>query len=419
MRFKAVLWFRHRSGVLRPVQHPLLRAAQHRGYNGRVDQAHTDTLIDGRYRVLGELGRGGTATVYRVTDESTGRLLALKRLRDGDPADNGDRSRRELRFRYEFHTVARLRHPCVIEAYDYGIDEGVPYYTMELLEGRDLEQLCPVDPAKACQILHDVAAALAFLHTKGLVHRDITPGNVKCTAGGRAKLIDFGIIGTIGVSADIAGTPPFMAPEVLRGLPVDHRADMFGLGALAYWLLTGRHAYRARSIAQLEGAWRHAPVAPSSIVPEIPELLDRLVLSLLNQDPLARPHSAAEVIARLAAIADIESDAGTEVASSYLASATLVGRRDEMERLRRAVARDADERGSAVVIEAPSGVGKSRLLREVALEAQIAGAIVVSVGGEALGLGPYGLLQALARELLAAAPGRAGGRCCVRRCGEL
>jgi len=360
-------------------------------------------VIDGRYRVEAILGEGGVASAYRVVDDSTGRRVALKRLRRRDVADAiPDRNR--LRMRHEFHTVARLQHPCIVEVYDYGLAGDTPYYTMELLEGQDLKKLCPMPALEACALLRDVAAALAFLHARGLVHRDIAPSNVKCAASdGRAKLIDFGVIATVGVSGEIAGTPPYIAPESGRGLPLDHRADLFSLGALAFWLITNKHAFRGRTIAQLESAWRHTPPRPSSFSPDVPPALDELVLSLLNIDPLGRPGTAAEVVDRLGAIAALAPAPELETVSGYLASAELVGRRDEMNRLRRRIGKLVDGTGSTAIIEAPTGAGKSRLLREVALEAQMAGTTVLAVSGDA-GRGPYGVGRAIARELLAVAP---------------
>src|SRR5262249_55939274 len=203
--------------------------------------------------------------VYRVRDEATGARLALKRMTWGD-GEGG------LRFRREFHTMASLKHPLIVSVFDYGIDGDAPYYTMELLDGRDLADLEQVDARRACEILRDVAAALGFLHARRLLHRDVAPRNVRCTGEGGAKLIDFGVLATIGISGDVAGTPPFMAPESVRGRPLDHRYDLYGLGALAYRILTGRHAFPARTVDQLETAWANRPPSPSPMTPPRPQI---------------------------------------------------------------------------------------------------------------------------------------------------
>lgn len=376
--------------------------------------------IAARYRVEHLLGHGGAAIAYRVVDGTTGRRLALKQL-----AKRSDAAAR-IRFRREFHTMARLVHPCVVEVYDFGVAKDGPYYTMELLDGAPLKQRVPLDPVAACRVLRDVASALAFLHARGLVHRDVSPGNVRCTAGGRAKLIDFGIATTAGAAGEIAGTPRFMAPEVLRGAAVDAAADLYGLGALAYWMLTGRHAYNVRAIDELQHAWAHGVARPSALRPELPAALDDLVMSLLGLDRLARPGSAAEVVDRLGAIAGLDRDPELAVVAGYLASGAMIGRDAELQQLRRRIRRltrspgeprlsepalgPATEeagprrnRGGAVAIVAPSGAGKSRLLREASLEGQLAGAAVAHVACETA-RGPYATVRALARALVATAP---------------
>ncbi len=348
--------------------------------------------VGGRFRIAAVLGRGGMATVYRAIDESNGRELALKHLVHPDDASEKSRERNRLRFRREYHTHVALRHPRIVSVYDYGLERGEPYYTMELLSGRDLRHIGRVPHRTACALLRDIAAALAMLHAKQLVHRDVTLGNVRCTEGDRAKVIDLGVVASVGAAGEIAGTPPFIAPETARALPVDHRADLFGLGVVAYWLLTGRHAFKATTLAELHAAWRDAPPPPSMLVSGIPAALDTLVLSMLSIDPLARPMSAAEVIDRLSAIGELAPSSDLEVARGYLASAALVGRHKEMGTFRRRW-RSADEgQGGALVIEAPSGTGKSRLLREMALEARLQGSLVAETAGDASRRGPYGVV---------------------------
>ncbi len=366
--------------------------------------ADSPARIDGRYTVVSRLGRGGMGAVYRVRDDDTGKELALKQVA---PAAAIEPHAAQLRFRREFHTMATLRHPRIVEVFDYGVADDVPYYTMELLDGKDLHDLDRVPWQRACSLLRDVATALAFLHVRRLLHRDLAPRNVRCTQDGRAKLIDFGVLATTGVSGDIAGTPPFVAPEAVHGRPLDHRYDLFGLGALAYRILTGRHAYPARTLEQLEVAWRQPPPPPSHLVADIPPALDELVTALLAHDPLARPVGAADVIDRLSSIGGLERSPEIATNHGWIASAALVGRQREMVQIRRAVTRAHDGNGRSVVIEAPSGTGKTRLLRELAIEAQLAGLCVVRADSDAAGRGPYGVVHELARGLIAAAPDEA------------
>ncbi|MFW5920845.1 MAG: protein kinase domain-containing protein, partial [Polyangiales bacterium] len=349
----------------------------------------------GRYRIVRQLGAGGMGTVFEAHDASSGRTVALKRMHEDLARDEVQR----LRFEREFHTLASLRHPGIVQAYEYGVDEDGPFYTMELLGGTDLRDEGPMPWESACRVLRDVASALSFLHGRRLLHRDVTPRNVRLTADGRAKLIDFGALATVGISDDIAGTPPFVPPEAVRGLPLDHRADLFGLGALAYWLLTGRHAYPARGFEELLEVWSERPSPPSALAPDVPSALDQLVLSMLGHESLARPASAVEIIDRLGGIASLPSLAEAEPVRGHLASAACVGRERELERIRRLVDRASEGRGGALCIEAPSGTGKSRLLREAGLLGQLAGAVVVHVdAGRAAGA--YGLARELVEALV-------------------
>jgi len=337
--------------------------------------------------------------VYRALDVSTGKEVALKRILE----KRSGNSRVLLRFQSEFHTMARLAHPHIVEVYDYGVDPAGPYYTMEILDGQDLRDMARPSPMEACRILRDVAVALAFLHSKRLLHRDLAPRNVRCTAAGKAKLIDFGMLSTFGVSDDVGGTPPLIPPEMLRGLPMDHRSDLYQLGGLAYWLLTGTYAYPARKITELESRWKTPPQPPRALNQDIPQALEELVVSMMCVDPLGRPRSAAEVADRLSAIGQLDPP-DIDVSKGYLASAALIGRAREMERMRIRIAQSFEGKGGVVVINAPSGVGKSRLLKESALEAQLVGSTVVSASSNAASFGPYGVFREIARCLLASAP---------------
>jgi hypothetical protein len=343
------------------------------------------------------------AVVYRAIDESTGQRIALKRLRE----QRSDEENAAL-FEREYHTLRRLRHPTIVEVYDYGVDDGAPYYTMELLEGQNLYELAPLGYREACRHLRDVASSLALLHARRLVHRDVSARNVVRNSAGRCKLVDFGGLAPFGVSLHVLGTPPFTAPEVLSGVPLDQRVDLYALGALGYWLLTKKHAFSARRFADLVQLSRVRPAPPSALVPEVPAALDELLLSLLSDKPLARPSSAAEVIDRLTRIAELEREESLGVAQGYLASPALSGRSVEMHQLRSALAQAQRGRGGLVVVEGASGMGKTRLLTELVIEAQIAGAIVVQVDGS-MHRDSFGVATALALRLLDVAPEEAQG----------
>jgi hypothetical protein len=350
------------------------------------------------YRVLRLLGAGGMAEVYEVASAHGGPSLAMKRLLP----EAARRPGVELLFRREYASLAQFAHPLIIKAHDYGIAAGTPYYTMDLLSGDDLRALAPLPWREACALARDVASALALVHSRRLVHRDVSARNVRRTPDGRAKLFDFGALCPMGVAYAATGTPPFVSPENLAGQPLDARSDLFSLGALMYLLLTGEHAYPATTFAELSATWNERLLAPSAQVTGIPRALDGLILSLLSLNPLARPGSAAEVFERLTAIADLKASDVPEIAQAYLVTPTLVGRDDAVLRFRRRLLRVERGRGSTLLLEGGSGSGRSRLLTSLLTEAKLRGMTVLYAQG---GLGrnsPFAIVRGLARRLLEA-----------------
>lgn len=344
--------------------------------------------------------------VFLALDRVTGQTLALKRCLS-DP-----RGAFQPLFQREYYTLASISHPRIIRVHDYGLEGGLPFYTMELLDGHDLAELVPIPWRRTCAYLRDVATSLLLLHQRRLVHRDLSPRNVRLTSDGHCRLLDFGALAPFGVPSEVAGTPSLMPPEVVQGLVLDQRADLFSLGGLAYYMLTARHAFRAKEMADLPHAWEHAPLPPSQNVRDaarasldterIPEALDELVLRLLQVDPLARPASAAEVIDRVTSIAGLADDGEALSVDNYLTS-SIVGRGAELDRIE-AIVHDRSRNASAgLVIEGATGSGVSRLLSELALRARISGANVLTVDGSTC-QGPYSGIRTLIRKLFEVTP---------------
>jgi Protein kinase domain/AAA ATPase domain len=353
-----------------------------------------------QYIVVKELGGGGMAVVYEATDPRTNRRVALKRPR---PQDNPERDKRmqEL-FAREFYTLSQLAHPRIVEVYDFGVDSLGPYYTMELLDGGDLQQTVPLEWKRACAIARDVCSALSLLHSRRTVHRDISPRNIRCTLDGTAKLIDFGAMTAMGPAKDLVGTPVCCAPEALNRQPLDGRTDLYALGATLYYVLTGRHAYPVREFSALASAWSFGFARPSELVPGIPAALDALVIDLLQHDPNQRPSNAAEVMGRLAAIEGATLDEHLLVAQAYLTSPSLIGRSAELNRI---CERTERKRGGSTLITGRAGVGRTRLLDEVLLANKLSGAMLLRVDSQDAAEGNLGAARALTRQLFAVATG--------------
>jgi len=346
------------------------------------DDSSLNTVVAGRYQLLERLSSGGMGEVFAARDNTTGRKVALKRLL---PAHR----KRAAMFRAEFHALARLRHPYIIQVHEFGADADTPYYTMELLDGHDLLDAGPSDYHECCRMLRDVATSLALLHAQRLLHRDLSPRNVRKTSSGRCKLFDFGMMVPFGVPPNLAGTPPFVSPEAWEGSVLDQRSDIYSLGALAYWLITRKLPYEPKSTAQHGYAGVGPPARLRKSVADLPEALDELVMSMLELDPVKRPASAAEVILRLNQIAGLEPDDAVALGQSYLSSARFVGRRKELSVIDQALALAAERRGGGLFVTGVGGIGRTRLLQEVALLAQARGARIVrafgaggSAGGE-------------------------------------
>ncbi len=361
--------------------------------------------IADRYQVQGVLGRGGMGVIYRVQEMAGGRQLALKQLLVG--ADERKKRAATEQFEREFYTLSQLAHPRVIEVYDFGIDAAGPYYTMELLEGGDLRELAPLPWKKACALLADVCSALSLIHSRRMVHRDVSPRNIRSTRHGLAKLIDFGAMAPMGPAGHVIGTPSYTAPEVVNMQSLDARSDLYSVGASLYYALTGRHVYPARKFGQLRDQWRSAPRLPSSFSEDIPRDLDDLVMSLVSLDSSTRPGSAAEVMERLCAVAGIELKEQLVVSRAYLSTPTLVGRKEQLLQTRKRLARAGTGRGYALLVEGSSGVGRSRMLDAIVLEGRLLGLTVLRADTRDAHAGDWGAARALALRLIEAVPEQA------------
>jgi Protein kinase domain/AAA ATPase domain len=360
--------------------------------------------IGDRYRVVRTLGHGGMASVYECVDEATGKHLAIKQLHAHRAGGDGHIARL---FELEFHTLTQLAHPRVVSVYDYQKRADGAFYTMELLDGDDLRGQHSLPWKVVCSLLCDVCSALSLLHSRRLVHRDVTPRNIRLTRDGKAKLIDFGAMVPFGTHRRTVGTPAFTAPEAVTGQPLDGRADLFSLGATAYYALTGRDAYPARSFDRLRNAWRSQPLVPSRYAPDIPPDLDHLVMWLLALPASRRPASAGAVMERLTAIAGLQLGDQLQVQRAFLSTPSLVGREAVLQQVRRQTIHASRGRPTTLFLTGPRGVGRSRMVDACALEGKLANALVLRADAEDAEPGDWGGVRSLLEQLLIERPSQA------------
>jgi serine/threonine-protein kinase len=272
----------------------------------------------GQYTIEAKIGEGGMGVVYRAHHGMMRRPTAIKLLRPDKAVETNLK-----RFEREVQLTARLTHPHTITIFDYGrTPDGVFYYAMELLDGASLEKVVavggPMEPARVVHVLYEVAGALVEAHDIGLIHRDIKPANIiLCRQGGLydfPKVVDFGLVKDLEPGGDaaltradvIAGTPLYIAPEAITSPEsVSPRSDLYSLGAVGYFALTGHNVFQGRTLVEVCSHHLHTKPEPPSkrLSQPLPADLEALVLDCLEKDPGRRPAGARELRRRLEACA--------------------------------------------------------------------------------------------------------------------
>ncbi|HYO57613.1 serine/threonine-protein kinase PknK, partial [Archangium sp.] len=333
--------------------------------------------------------------VYLSRHRETGETVALKTVRVTDESMLGS-------IRREILVLSRIRHPGVVRIFDHGLSDGLPWYAMELVEGSTLSQLIEEHwgeesrtdrsaSSRLLRLLRRLCTPLAFLHGSGLVHRDLKPSNVFIRADETVLLGDFGVATEFGgargrevlqVDADQSGTAYYMAPEQIRGDFVDARADLYSLGCILYECVTGFPPFNGSSNREvLQGHLHEPPLPPSQLLGDevIPEPLEWLILKLLEKQPQERL-GYAEDVARVLTTLGIEVDEPADLPrpQPYLYRPVFTGREDTVRKIRAAIDELFYYQGGRIFIGGGSGVGKTRLVMEMAREALHRGLPAVS-----------------------------------------
>jgi tetratricopeptide (TPR) repeat protein len=358
----------------------------------------------GTYDLLGELGHGGMGVVYRAHDRLSGKTVALKRIRTEklNTESIGHSSEMRIHLAKEFQLLSGLRHPNIIDVLDYGFDaDRQPYYVMALLDGpRSLFDAALRMPLEGqVSYVVEMLQALAYLHRHGVIHRDLKPANVLVDSSGAVKVLDFGLASMEGQEAEIGGTLAYMGPEVLMGKPATPASDLYAVGIIIFELLAGRHPFDTTSSSLVYDIMEKRPELDLLDVSDsVREVVDRL----LEKDPPNRYQDAYALIADLcAAVGQPVPPESEAIRRSFLESARFVGRDDEFEALLTALNAASEGRGSAWLVGGESGIGKSRLLDELRIQALVNGAVLLRGQEVAEAGSSYGLWVDVLRRVAA------------------
>lgn len=358
-----------------------------------------DKQVSNRYLLYDKLGVGAMGEVFRALDRLTSDHVALKRVTlPSQQLDFGSRAALEdtreiaLALAQEFRILASLHHPHIISVLDYSFDpQRKPFFTMELVENGQnmLDAGHNQSLGKQVDLLSQLLQALAYLHRRGILHRDLKPTNVLVT-NQQVKVLDFGLSAMVENARGRQGTLAYMAPEVLMQGPIGPAADLHAVGVLAYQMFTGEFPFKAPTPAQFPGSILYHSPDVSGINPPA---LARVVARLLEKAPEARYATADEVIVALSdAIDRPPPPESVTIRESFLQAAKFIGRKNELSRLYNALNRAIEGGCAAWLIGGESGVGKSRLVDELRTLALVNGVMVVS--GQAIESGggrPYEL----------------------------
>ena len=264
----------------------------------------------GRYRIVGELGRGAMGVVFKAQDPAIGRMIAVKSIRLGELTDDSERDRLRERLFREAQSAGILSHPGIVTIYDVAEEGDMAFIFMELVNGPPLEKMLKSEQAPdketLLSLLRQVAIALDYAHKKGIVHRDIKPANIMVHEDGTAKVTDFGVAKIVSQqltrAGTIMGTPSYMSPEQVQGTAVSGRSDQFSLAVIAYEILTGDKPFNAEYLPTLlYKIVREDFVPPHRLNPTLMPVVESVMLKALAKAPEERYETCVDFVDALAA----------------------------------------------------------------------------------------------------------------------
>ena len=341
------------------------------------------SVIQERYLVESELGRGGMGVVYRAEDTLLERPVAVKIVSASGLGTEG-----QSRLLQEARAAARLNHPHIVAVYDVGTGEmpnqegAFSYIVMELVEGQTLREYQPQNLGQIIDLARAICDALEIAHQQGIIHRDLKPENVSVTQSGMIKLMDFGLARISGKTrmteqGTFMGTYAYLAPEIILGQEADARSDLYALGVMLYEMSAGRPPFEAENITAVISQHLYAPVVPPSAYnDQVPPALDLLIVRMLSKQPGDRPQTATAVRLSLEEIGHIEAGSKPESAIpqlNRLVRGRMVGRQAEFAQAVALWEKAAGTDGQLLLISGEPGIGKTRLIKELNAWVEISG----------------------------------------------
>jgi len=294
-----------------------------------------DMSTIGKYEIRRELGRGAMGIVYEGYDPMIKRIVALKTIRADQLA--GENAESVIaRFRREAQAAGRLNHPNIVSIYDIGEEGGTWYIAMEFVQGRELKSYFEANerfsPPDIVRIMTQMLDALGYSHKFGVIHRDIKPANVILLEGGGVKVADFGIAhiesSNMTQAGTVMGTPSYMSPEQIMGLPIDGRSDLFSAGVILYQFLTGERPFSGSATATMHKVLEEDPLPPSRFNVQVPGAMDAIVRKALAKRPDERYQNADEFAAALRAAAEKQPAPAADATALAAPEATLLAPKD-------------------------------------------------------------------------------------------